>query len=100
MNDPPERLRQAGLEVETLKWEESEGKGLDDYLKNRLTEHFYHIAGEERPSIQQEVLREVGWSDSSQQTHTASFAMTLQVSESPEQNRGDRSVSNSKGVSW
>ncbi len=55
-----ETLSQAGLQIETLKWEESEGKGLDDYLKTRLTEHFYHIEGEERDSIQQEVLRDVG----------------------------------------
>jgi len=48
------------LAVETLTWEEREGKGLDDYLKTRLTEHFYHIEGQERASLQAEVLRDVG----------------------------------------
>ncbi len=55
-----ETLQKAGLEIETLKWEEREGKGLDDYLKNRLTEHFYLMEGEERPSLQAAVLRDVG----------------------------------------
>jgi hypothetical protein len=55
--------QQAGLEVETLKWQESEGKGLDDYLKSRLTECSYHITGKERAFIQQEVLHEVGWGE-------------------------------------
>ena len=53
-------LQQAGLAVDTLTWEEREGKGLDDYLKNQLTEHFYHIEGQERASLQAEVLRDVG----------------------------------------
>src|SRR5262249_56579606 len=29
-----ETLREAGLDVRVLKWEESRGKGLDDYLLN------------------------------------------------------------------
>ena len=96
-----ETLTQAGLKVETLQWEESEGKGLDDYLKGRLTEHFYHIKGEERASIQADVLSEVGVQDEVQHSPSASFNVVPQECQTLDQNRGEIRVSSgSKGISW
>lgn len=39
-----ETLTKAGLEVETVHWQESKGKGLDDYLLNRLGVNFNKLA--------------------------------------------------------
>lgn len=63
-----ENLQRAGLDVNVLKWEEQQGKGLDDYLKNTLTKHFHLIQGEKRAEWQQQALSEVGWSESRQAT--------------------------------
>lgn len=37
-------LERAGLKVETVHWAESKGKGLDDYLLNRLGKNFNKLA--------------------------------------------------------
>jgi len=95
-----ETLQQADLEAERLKWEESEGKGLDYYLKNRLTEHFYHLKGEERASAQQEVLHELGCKDDPQHIHMALVVVASQVSEMPHQNRRADKTSHNKGMGW
>ena len=96
-----ETLQQAGLEIETLKWEESEGKGLDDYLKNRLTEHFYHLKGEERASAQLEVLHEVGSSEAVPHTHTSLLNTSSEVREISEHSHKANSTGHSdRSVSW
>ncbi len=84
-----------------LKWDESEGKGLDDYLKSRLTEHFYHIKGDERASIQEEMWCEVGLSTDQQQTDNPPFEVASQIVEAPDRHHGvDRVISGSKEISW
>jgi len=94
-------LMQAGLEVETLQWEEGEGKGLDDYLKDRLTEHFYHIKGEERTSIQAEVLSEVGAKDDLQHSTNASLNVVPQEDKTLNHSHGEAKVSHGgKGIGW
>ena len=58
-------LETAGLEVKVLKWEESRGKGLDDYLKHTLEElRFGELPQWERAAAQRGVLHEIGGSDS------------------------------------
>ena len=56
-------MQRAGLEVETLKWEESQGKGLDDYLQVKLGQNFSQVPQLERAERQQQVLRELGWGE-------------------------------------
>lgn len=56
-------LAEAGLEVKVLTWEESRGKGLDDYLKNTLGENFAEASQWERADRQREVLAGIGSSE-------------------------------------
>lgn len=90
-------LSQAGLQIEALGWEEREGKGLDDYLKNELTEHFYHIKGKERDSFQEEVLCKVGWNDNSRHTLMTSFHVEPSANQLEQ---GLDIIADSSGVSW
>ncbi|HEY0172878.1 MAG TPA: DUF3854 domain-containing protein, partial [Pyrinomonadaceae bacterium] len=54
-------LAKAGLEVGVLSWQLEEGKGLDDYLQNRLGADFHKVQGEERGEKQLAALAGVGW---------------------------------------
>jgi len=95
-----EMLRQAGMEVETLRWEEGEGKGLDDYLRNKLTEYFYHVEKEDRACFQQETLREIGWSDDAHHTSAGPTVMLSQASKPLERSHGVSKISHAgEGIS-
>ncbi|MBA3712496.1 MAG: DUF3854 domain-containing protein [Pyrinomonadaceae bacterium] len=56
-------LTEAGLEVQVGRWQEHDGKGLDDYCKNKLGPDFRHTARADRAERQLEVLRAIGWSE-------------------------------------
>lgn len=54
-------LEQAGFKVAVLKWQERDGKGLDDYLQTKLGDNFTQASWSEGNAEPFQVLQEIGW---------------------------------------
>lgn len=59
-----DNLKDAGFEVRVGRWDESHGKGLDDYCQHKLGREFgSDKTNPERAARQQALLADIGWGD-------------------------------------